>query len=177
MGEFAEFAELATQVMARCETLGTLSQDPACLDRRYLTEQHKLANQLASGWMIEAGMTTWQDAVGNIWGRYTSSVPNAPRLILGSHLDTVPNGGKYDGMLGVVAAISLVAMFDGTQTKFPFHIDIVGFCDEEGTRFGTTLLGSRAHTGKLQSQWRHLKDENGVTKTEMVLQPELAKRL
>ena len=88
MGEFAEFAELATQVMARCETLGTLSQDPACLDRRYLTEQHKLANQLTSGWMIEAGMTTWQDAVGNIWGRYTSSVPNAPRLILGSHLDT-----------------------------------------------------------------------------------------
>ncbi|MGY0311666.1 allantoate amidohydrolase [Alteromonas macleodii] len=162
MGEFAEFAELATQVMARCETLGTLSQDPACLDRRYLTEQHKLANQLASGWMIEAGMTTWQDAVGNIWGRYTSSVPNAPRLILGSHLDTVPNGGKYDGMLGVVAAISLVAMFDGTQTKFPFHIDIVGFCDEEGTRFGTTLLGSRALTGKWQEQWRHLRDENGV---------------
>ncbi len=105
MGEFVEFTELATQVMARCETLGTLSQDPTCLDRRYLTEQHKLANQLASGWMIEAGMTTWQDAVGNIWGRYTSSVPNAPRLILGSHLDTVPNGGKYDGMLGVVAAI------------------------------------------------------------------------
>ena len=108
-----EFAELAIQVMARCETLGTLSQNPSCLDRRYLTEQHRLANQLASGWMIEAGMTTWQDAVGNIWGRYTSSVPNAPRLILGSHLDTVPNGGKYDGMLGVVAAISLVAMFDG----------------------------------------------------------------
>ena len=106
-----EFAELATQVMARCETLGTLSQDPTCLDRRYLTEQHRLANQLASGWMIEAGMTTWQDAVGNIWGRYTSSVPNAPRLILGSHLDTVPNGGKYDGMLGVVAAISLVLAY------------------------------------------------------------------
>lgn len=158
-----EFAELATQVMARCETLGTLSQDPTCLDRRYLTEQHRLANQLASGWMIEAGMTTWQDAVGNIWGRYTSSVPNAPRLILGSHLDTVPNGGKYDGMLGVIAAISLVAMFDGTQTKFPFHIDIVGFCDEEGTRFGTTLLGSRALTGKWQDQWRFLKDENGVS--------------
>ncbi|BFT30660.1 allantoate amidohydrolase [Alteromonas sp. D210916BOD_24] len=158
-----EFSELATQVMARLETLGTLSQDPHCLDRRYLTDQHKLANQLASGWMIEAGMTTWQDAVGNIWGRYTSSVPNAPRLIMGSHLDTVPNGGKYDGMLGVVAAISLVNMFDGTQTKFPFHIDIVGFCDEEGTRFGTTLLGSRALTGKWQDNWRHLKDVNGIS--------------
>lgn len=158
-----EFSELATQVMARCETLGSLSQDPHCLDRRYLTEQHKLANQLTSGWMIEAGMTTWQDAVGNIWGRYTSSVPNAPRLILGSHLDTVPNGGKYDGMLGVVAAISLVAMFDGTRTKFPFHIDIVGFCDEEGTRFGTTLLGSRALTGQWQENWRYLKDANGIS--------------
>ena len=89
-----EFADAAAQVMARCETLGTLSQDPSCLDRRYLTEQHKLANQLTSGWMIEAGMTTWQDAAGNIWGRYSSAVPNAPRMILGSHLDTVPNGGK-----------------------------------------------------------------------------------
>ncbi|MEC8376180.1 MAG: hydantoinase/carbamoylase family amidase, partial [Pseudomonadota bacterium] len=159
----SEFKELATQVMARCETLGTLSQDKHCLDRRYLTEQHKLANQLASGWMIEAGMTTWQDAVGNVWGRYTSSVPNAPRLILGSHLDTVPNGGKYDGMLGVVSAISIVTMFDGLNIKFPFHIDIVGFCDEEGTRFGTTLLGSRALTGKWQENWRYLKDEKGIS--------------
>ncbi|AUC88836.1 allantoate amidohydrolase [Alteromonas sp. MB-3u-76] len=159
----SEFAELATQVMARCEMLGTLSQNPNCLDRRYLTDQHRLANQLASGWMIEAGMTTWQDAVGNIWGRYTSTVPNAPRLILGSHLDTVPNGGKYDGMLGVVAAISMVAMFDGLQRKLPFHIDIVGFCDEEGTRFGTTLLGSRALTGKWQDSWRNLKDEDGIS--------------
>jgi allantoate deiminase len=158
-----EFTELATQVMARCETLGDLSQDPQCLDRRYLTDEHKLANQLASGWMIEAGMTTWQDAVGNIWGRYASSVPNAPRLIIGSHLDTVPNGGKYDGMLGVVAAISLVAMFDGTQSRFPFHIDIVGFCDEEGTRFGTTLLGSRALTGQWQDSWRYLKDVDGIS--------------
>ena len=159
----SEFKELATQVMARCETLGALSQDKHCLDRRYLTEQHKLANQLASGWMIEAGMTTWQDAVGNVWGRYTSSVPNAPRLILGSHLDTVPNGGKYDGMLGVVSAISIVTMFDGLNIKFPFHIDIVGFCDEEGTRFGTTLLGSRALTGKWQENWRYLKDERGIS--------------
>tara|TARA_A200000159_G_scaffold162320_1_gene185985 strand:+ start:12077 stop:13312 length:1236 start_codon:yes stop_codon:yes gene_type:complete len=166
----SEFAELATQVMARCEILGTLSQNPNCLDRRYLSEQHRLANQLASGWMIEAGMTTWQDAVGNIWGRYTSTVPNAPRLILGSHLDTVPNGGKYDGMLGVVAAISMVAMFDGLQRKFPFNIDIVGFCDEEGTRFGTTLLGSRALTGNWQESWRHLKDENGMSLAEAMEQ-------
>ena len=158
-----EFADAAAQVMARCETLGTLSQDPSCLDRRYLTEQHKLANQLTSGWMIEAGMTSWQDAAGNIWGRYSSAVPNAPRMILGSHLDTVPNGGKYDGMLGVVAAITLVALFNGEQKKFPYHIDIVGFCDEEGTRFGTTLLGSRALTGKWQDEWRRLKDENGVS--------------
>lgn len=158
-----EFADAAAQVMARCETLGTLSQQPTCLDRRYLSEQHKLANQLTSGWMIEAGMTTWQDSVGNIWGRLTSSVPNAPRLILGSHLDTVPNGGKYDGMLGVVAAISLVTMLEGKHHKLPFHIDIVGFCDEEGTRFGTTLLGSRALTGRWDDNWRQLKDEDGIS--------------
>ena len=108
-------------------------------------------------------MTTWQDSVGNIWGRYTSAVPNAPRLIIGSHLDTVPNGGKYDGMLGVVAPVTLMAMFSGEGRQFPFHIDIVGFCDEEGTRFGTTLLGSRALTGKWQDEWRRLKDEDGIS--------------
>lgn len=159
----SEFSDAAALVMARCEALGSLSQNPTCLDRRYLTEQHKLANQLTSGWMIEAGMTTWQDSVGNIWGRYTSAVPNAPRLIIGSHLDTVPNGGKYDGMLGVVAPVTLIAMFSGVGQQFPFHIDIVGFCDEEGTRFGTTLLGSRALTGKWQNEWRRLKDEDGIS--------------
>ncbi|CAD5280740.1 Allantoate amidohydrolase [Alteromonas sp. 38] len=159
----SEFSDAAALVMARCEALGSLSQNPTCLDRRYLTEQHKLANQLTSGWMIEAGMTTWQDSVGNIWGRYTSAVPNAPRLIIGSHLDTVPNGGKYDGMLGVVAPVTLMAMFSGVGQQFPFHIDIVGFCDEEGTRFGTTLLGSRALTGKWQNEWRRLKDEDGIS--------------
>ena len=159
----SEFSDAAALVMARCEALGSLSQNPTCLDRRYLTEQHKLANQLTSGWMIEAGMTTWQDSVGNIWGRYTSAVPNAPRLIIGSHLDTVPNGGKYDGMLGVVAPVTLMAMFSGEGRQFPFHIDIVGFCDEEGTRFGTTLLGSRALTGKWQDEWRRLKDEDGIS--------------
>ena len=159
----SEFSDAAALVMARCEALGSLSQNPTCLDRRYLTEQHKLANQLTSGWMIEAGMTTWQDSVGNIWGRYTSAVPNAPRLIIGSHLDTVPNGGKYDGMLGVVAPVTLMAIFSGEGRQFPFHIDIVGFCDEEGTRFGTTLLGSRALTGKWQDEWRRLKDEDGIS--------------
>lgn len=159
----SEFSDAAALVMARCEALGSLSQNPSCLDRRYLTEQHKLVNQLTSGWMIEAGMTTWQDSVGNIWGRYTSAVPNAPRLIIGSHLDTVPNGGKYDGMLGVVAPVTLMAMFSGEGRQFPFHIDIVGFCDEEGTRFGTTLLGSRALTGKWQDEWRRLKDEDGIS--------------
>jgi len=162
----SEFSDAAALVMARCEALGSLSQNPTCLDRRYLTEQHKLANQLTSGWMIEAGMTTWQDSVGNIWGRYTSAVPNAPRLIIGSHLDTVPNGGKYDGMLGVVAPVTLMAMFSGEGIQFPFHIDIVGFCDEEGTRFGTTLLGSRALTGKWQDEWRRLKDEDGISLEE-----------
>lgn len=158
-----EFADAAKQVMARCDALGTLSQDPTCLDRRYLSQQHKQANQLSSQWMTEAGMTTWQDSVGNIWGRYRSDEPNAPRLIIGSHLDTVPNGGKYDGMLGVVAPISLVSIFKQQARKFPFHIDIVGFCDEEGTRFGTTLLGSRALTGQWQESWRNLRDENGIS--------------
>ncbi|GEA11363.1 allantoate amidohydrolase [Alteromonas sp. KUL49] len=158
-----DFEIAAEEIMARCEALGNISQQSTCLDRRYLTKEHKQANSLVSGWMTEAGMTTWQDAAGNQWGRYNASHANAPRLIIGSHLDTVPNGGKYDGMLGVIAPISLIAQFSRDQVQFPFHIDVVGFGDEEGTRFGSTLLGSFALTGEWKESWRDLTDEQGIS--------------
>ena len=165
-----DFKNLAGLVMARLEELGQVSQSSAYLDRRYLTEQHKQANRLVANWMNDAGMTTWQDAAGNLWGRYECDNPDAPRFILGSHLDTVPNGGKYDGMLGVIAPITLVQILQGLRKKLPFHLDIVGFGDEEGTRFGSTLLGSRALTGQWPDSWAKLKDENGISLPEAMSQ-------
>ncbi|ADZ89459.1 allantoate amidohydrolase [Marinomonas mediterranea] len=165
MTSFSEirYASLAKQVMQRCDELGKISQCSDYLDRRYLTTEHKAANALVGGWLQDAGMTTWQDEAGNLWGRYESKKPDAKRFILGSHLDTVPNGGKYDGMLGVIAPLTLIKAFNQYGIEFPFHLDIVGFGDEEGTRFSSTLLGSRALTGQWEKDWEHVEDDDGIS--------------
>lgn len=163
------FAKQSTWVMDSCEALGKLSQSPSYVDRRYLTEQHRQANELVASWMQQANMLTWQDGVGNIWGRYQSADPEAKSLLFGSHLDTVINGGKYDGMLGVVAPIAVMKMLHDQSISLPFHIDIVGFCDEEGTRFGSTLLGSRALTGRWQDDWAKLCDADGISLRQAML--------
>ena len=163
MNKLENAEALAAQVMAWSEELGQISQSQDYLDRRYLTPEHKQANQLVAGWMEQADMHTWQDSVANLWGRFASEDENAPVLLMGSHLDTVPNGGKYDGMLGVLAPVALIQALHKANIKLPFHIDVVGFCDEEGTRFGSTLLGSRGLTGQWQKEWADLKDQDGIS--------------
>ena len=110
-----DFEALGQKAMERLDALGTISQAPDFLDRRYLTMQHKQANQLIGSWMESAGMSVWQDQAANLWGRLPALDPHAPRFIMGSHLDTVPNGGKYDGMLGVVAPITLIVFTADVQ--------------------------------------------------------------
>lgn len=158
-----ESIQLAEQVMAYCEQLSAFTQTVGIMDRRYLTPEHRETNDQIARWAGESKLQHWQDFAGNQWVRFPSEQENAKRLILGSHIDTVPNGGKYDGILGVVAPLVLLKHFAQIGVKFDFHIDVVGFGDEEGTRFGTTLLGSSAISGKWQSRWRELTDENGVT--------------
>ena len=165
-----DFQTLANLVMSRLEELGKISQSDSYLDRRYLTDEHQQANHLVGTWMQDVGMSTWQDAAGNLWGRLAAADPDAPRFILGSHLDTVPNGGKYDGMLGVVAPVTLIGALQKTGVSLPFHLDVVGFGDEEGTRFRSTLLGSRALTGKWPQSWADLADENGITLRQAMAQ-------
>jgi allantoate deiminase len=155
--------KLAQLVMDRCDELGNVSQDDDCLDRRYLTKEHKQANELVGGWMQDAGMQTWQDEASNLWGRWQAAYPDAPRFILGSHLDTVPNGGKYDGMLGVITPVTLIAAMKAAGIRLPFHLDVVGFGDEEGTRFSSTLLGSRALTGQWPASWADVKDSDDIS--------------
>lgn len=160
MSNFSSYAE---QVYKRCDALALHSQSYEGMDRRYLTEEHALANLQVSQWMQSAGMQTWLDQAGNQWGKYASDNADAPSFLMGSHIDTVPNGGIYDGILGILLPISLVQYLHDNDIKLPFHLEIVAFGDEEGTRFGTTLLGSRAITGLWQEQWADLVDGNGVT--------------
>lgn len=163
----AEQASL--RVMARCDRLAELSETPGELTRVYLSAQHIQANRLVGEWMAAVGMTTWQDSVGNICGRYEGLDPQAPALLLGSHLDSVRNAGRYDGPLGVLTAIEVVTYLHEQGIRLPMAVEIVGFADEEGTRFGITLLGSRGLTGTWPQDWLQRTDAQGVSVAEAML--------
>jgi len=156
-------------LMTRLDELAALSEQPGMLVRRCLTPQHAEANALVGRWMREAGMSVSTDAIGNVIGRYEGTVPGLPALLIGSHLDTVVDAGRYDGMLGVVSAIACVADLAAEGTRLPFAIEIVGFADEEGTRFGATLLGSRAIAGTFDLSVLERTDPDGVTLAEALV--------
>ena len=172
--------EYGERALRRCQVLSELSELPDGILRQYLTPEHKACNQQVAKWMQAAGMSTWQDQVGNQWGRLASKNPEAKRLIIGSHLDTVPYAGAFDGILGVLLAIEVAELAKREQLELPFHLDIVGFCDEEGTRFATTLIGSKALAGQFDADWLNLTDSNGITMAQALrdfgLAPELAAR-
>ncbi|MDF2786193.1 MAG: allantoate amidohydrolase [Pantoea eucrina] len=158
-----EAQSAAARIMARCDALATISEDDEALTRVYLSPEHLRANACVAEWMQAAGMRTWQDAVGNICGRYEAAEPGAAALLLGSHLDTVRNAGRYDGMLGVLSAIETVQWLHDRRQRLPLAVEVAGFADEEGTRFGITLLGSRGLTGSWPESWITHPDGNGIT--------------
>ncbi|WEM44542.1 allantoate amidohydrolase (plasmid) [Photobacterium sp. DA100] len=174
------FRQLAETVLAQAEHLAMLSESATELTRCYLTEQHQQAIQALHQWMQDAGMQTWTDAVGNAWGRLPASESQVrdtsliPRVIIGSHIDTVRNAGKYDGMLGVLAGIAVAEKLN--SRALPFHLDVVAFGDEEGTRFGQTLIGSSAVAGEWNPNWLELVDDNGVSLSEAMVEFGLAPR-
>ena len=151
----------AQTVLERCTELDRFSSLRTALERVHLSPEHASANALTARWMEEAGLRTWTDAAGNICGRREGREPGLPALLLGSHLDTVPDAGSYDGMLGVVMAVAVAERLRGVE--LPFALEVVGFSDEEGTRFGKALLGSQALAGTWDEDWWELRDKNGVT--------------
>ncbi|PPI87688.1 allantoate amidohydrolase [Candidatus Pantoea edessiphila] len=153
----------ATRIMSRCDELAKITCATSGITRVYLSKEHLIVNQLVGKWMKEAGMSVWQDAVGNICGRYDSNIIDTPAVILGSHLDTVKNAGRYDGILGVLSAIEIVYWMNKKHIVLKLAIEVIGFCDEEGTRFGITLLGSRGITGTWERKWLNYTDNNGIT--------------
>ena len=151
--------------MMRCDALAACSELPGGLTRVFLSPEQRRASDLVLGWMHEAGMQAQLDAIGNVVGRYEAAAPGAPCLMLGSHLDTVRDAGRYDGMLGVVSAIECVRALSTAQHRLPFAIEVAGFADEEGVRFGATLLGSRALAGTFDAAVLNATDAKGVTLT------------
>ena len=151
----------AERILARCESLAQHSELPGGLTRVFLSPQARAATDKVLGWMREAGMQAKLDAIGNAAGRYEGERPGLPCLMLGSHLDTVRDAGKYDGMLGVISAIECVSFLHSKNKRLPFAIEVIGFGDEEGVRFGTTLLGSRAVAGIFDPKALEAKDPQG----------------
>ncbi|WP_457808925.1 allantoate amidohydrolase [Kushneria sp. EE4] len=150
-------------IVAACDQLAAISADAGQLTRCYLTPEHARANAQLAQWMQDAGMQTWQDAAGNQWGRLEGNDPSLPALLLGSHSDSVINAGRYDGPLGVLLAIGVVARLNAAGQRPTRSVEVVAFADEEGTRFGTALLGSRAVAGSWDPAWWEITGRDGVT--------------
>jgi allantoate deiminase len=153
----------AERIMQRCDALARHSELPGGLTRVFLSPENRAANELVLGWMRDAGMQARLDAIGNVVGRYEGERPGLPCLLLGSHLDTVRDAGRYDGMLGVVSAIECVDHLNAGKIRLPFAVEVIGFGDEEGVRFGTTMLGSRAVAGTLDASVLEVKDASGTS--------------
>ncbi|HZO01864.1 MAG TPA: allantoate amidohydrolase [Burkholderiales bacterium] len=151
------------RIMERCDALARHSELPGGLTRVFLSPEARAATDKVLGWMREAGMQARLDAIGNAAARYEGERPGLPCLMLGSHLDTVRDAGRYDGMLGVISAIECVDVLNRKKKRLPFAIEIIGFGDEEGVRFGTTLLGSRAVAGIFDEKSLESKDQTGKT--------------
>src|SRR5215204_7142658 len=158
--------DLATTVMERCELLSNISEEPGIIHRPYGSPSMRSVNGVVDDWMRLAGMTVRQDEIGNLIGHYEGT--GEETLILGSHLDTVRDAGKYDGILGVMVALACVQQLHNRGERLPFSIEVVAFADEEGLRFGTTFLGSSAYAGVFDGKRLSLEDKKCITLREAV---------
>jgi len=150
-------------ILARAEQLAAITQDAPRLTRAYLTPEHRQAGELIASWMREAGMSVHWDALGNVVGRYEGAVADAPVLMTGSHLDSVRNAGRYDGLFGILSPIACVADLHRRGVRLPVAIEVVAFGDEEGVRFGVTLIGSKAMAGAFNPAWLDATDADGLS--------------
>lgn len=167
-------ANLASEVLARCQRLARFSEDSGSTRRTFLSPPMRNCHLEITNWLRAAGAEVSLDAAGNLHGYYPGTQRQAPRLLLGSHLDTIPNAGAYDGVLGVVLAVALLEALE--KRRLPFGIEVVGFSEEEGVRFQVPFIGSRALVGRLDAELLKQRDKNGVSVQEAIeefgLQPE-----
>jgi allantoate deiminase len=159
--ESARIRAEAEKVVVRCKKLAAFSEDLGNTRRTFLSTPMRDCHGEISRWLNAVGADVAVDAAGNLRGFYAASKANAPRLLLGSHLDTVPNAGAYDGVLGVVIAVAILEALEGR--RFPFGIELVGFSEEEGVRFNTPFIGSRALVGALDDELLSHRDANGIS--------------
>jgi allantoate deiminase len=165
-------ADDASQLVAMLRELGQITDEPGRLTRTFLSPGMRRANNRVEGWMRAAGMSTREDTVGNLIGRLEASARPArgrtKTLLLGSHLDTVRDAGRYDGPLGVLLPIVALAALRRRGVALPFHGEVIGFSEEEGVRFNSAYLGSEGYIGRLKPTTLALRDAEGVSVAEVL---------
>lgn len=160
------WTELAAEAIRRCESLAVFSEEADRLTRVFLSAPMRGVHDQVSGWMRDAGMVVRMDAIGNLIGRYAADREDRPALLLGSHLDTVPDAGKFDGILGVMLGIGVVKSL--RSRRLPFALEVIGFSEEEGVRFQAPYLGSRAAAGRFDPALLSRRDRDGHTMAEVI---------
>ena len=150
-------------VLERCDVLARCSEEPGRLTRRFATPALAEARDLVAGWMREAGLEPRTDPVGNLIGRREGP---GPTLLLGSHLDSVRDAGRYDGPLGVLLALAAAQRV--RERPLPFALEVVAFADEEGVRYGTAFLGSALLAGRFEAGWLERRDADGVAMADAI---------
>jgi allantoate deiminase len=163
----------ARSVLERCDLLARCSEEPSRLTRRFATPALEEARALVDGWMREAGLNTRRDPLGNLFGRRPGGHPAGGRprggehaLMLGSHIDTVRDAGRYDGSLGVLVALACAERL--RETDLPFALEVVAFADEEGVRYGTGYLGSSVPAGRFDEAWLERVDADGTALADAI---------
>ena len=156
-----ELLPRAREAILRCQAVARFSEDPPRITRTFLSPPMRACHEEIGGWMRASGMQVHIDAAGNLRGVYPAANGTSPKLLLGSHLDTVPDAGAYDGVLGVVLAVSLIEALAGH--RLPFALEVVGFSEEEGVRFGVPFIGSRALAGTIDEELLSRRDPRGIT--------------
>lgn len=158
------------RILTLADRLARFSESANGLTCTFMSPAHRAAATELCKWMTAAGMTAHIDVVGNVVGRYSSVRADAGTLIVGSHYDTVRNAGKYDGRLGILAGIVAVEELRRRNVALPFHLDVVGFSEEEGVRFSAPYLGSAAMAGRFDPDILKRRDATGQSLADVLLE-------
>jgi allantoate deiminase len=158
--------ERARHVIDECMRIAAMTEEPGRITRRFLTPPVRDVHTLLRRRMEAIGMTVTLDAAGNLRGRLQHPDANDRRLLLGSHIDTVPDGGAYDGVLGVVVALEWAELV--RELNLPLPIEVIAFSEEEGVRFGVPFIGSRAVAGRFDPALLLLRDSDGLLLGEAI---------
>ncbi len=162
----SSLAQAAAALSRRLDALSKVSDDAGATTRTFLSPAMRRANALVGGWMRESGLDVREDAVGNLIGRTQPQSAGVKTLLLGSHLDTVKDAGRFDGTLGVLLPLAALDVLRGRGLSLPFAVEVLGFSEEEGVRFSSAYLGSKGYTGRLRKSDLTLSDPEGVTVAE-----------